>query len=138
MWPRAHILAATTALVLTQAVQAQTDMPQKAAPGPLTKSEAAALRGAIARCWTVSSLTDSARDATVTLGFEMNPDGTPQPDSIHLIDSTSTDTVATTAAYNAARRAILRCGAEGFTLPKEKFEHWRVVEMTFDAAGTGS
>ena len=35
-------------------------------------------------------------------------------------------------AYEAARRAILRCQGEGFPLPPEKYEQWRVVEMTFN------
>ena len=32
----------------------------------------------------------------------------------------------------AARRAIIRCGARGFELPPEKYEQWRDIEMTFD------
>ncbi|MEM9438259.1 MAG: energy transducer TonB, partial [Pseudomonadota bacterium] len=32
----------------------------------------------------------------------------------------------------AARRAIIRCGATGFDLPREKYDQWRQIEMTFN------
>jgi hypothetical protein len=35
-------------------------------------------------------------------------------------------------AFDAARRAIIRCGAKGFDLPAEKYAQWREVEMTFN------
>ena len=35
-------------------------------------------------------------------------------------------------AYEAARRAIIRCGAKGFDLPREKYDHWRDIKMTFN------
>ena len=34
--------------------------------------------------------------------------------------------------YEAARRAIIRCGAKGFQLPPEKYEQWRNIEMEFN------
>jgi hypothetical protein len=35
-------------------------------------------------------------------------------------------------AFEAARRAIIRCGNDGFDLPVEKYDHWRDIEMTFN------
>ena len=35
-------------------------------------------------------------------------------------------------AFEAARRAIIRCGSSGFDLPAEKYGHWRDIEMTFN------
>ena len=35
-------------------------------------------------------------------------------------------------AFEAARRAIIRCGAQGFDLPREKYDHWRDIEMVFN------
>ncbi|MDZ4134880.1 MAG: energy transducer TonB, partial [Paracoccaceae bacterium] len=35
-------------------------------------------------------------------------------------------------AYEAARRAIIRCGATGFKLPAEKYDQWRNIEMVFN------
>lgn len=37
-----------------------------------------------------------------------------------------------TQAFEAARRAILRCGATGYDLPAEKYGQWRDIEMTFN------
>ena len=38
-------------------------------------------------------------------------------------------------AFEAARRAILRCGASGYDLPADKYDQWREVEITFDPSG---
>ena len=35
-------------------------------------------------------------------------------------------------AFEAARRAIIRCGATGYDLPIEKYEQWREIEMTLN------
>jgi hypothetical protein len=35
-------------------------------------------------------------------------------------------------AYEAGRRAVLRCGARGFPLPPEKYDHWREIEIVFN------
>ena len=39
---------------------------------------------------------------------------------------------AQNAAFEAARRAVLRCQRGGFDLPIEKYDHWRDIEMTFN------
>ena len=38
----------------------------------------------------------------------------------------------TRIAFEAARRAVIRCGASGYHLPAEKYDQWREIEMTFD------
>jgi hypothetical protein len=35
-------------------------------------------------------------------------------------------------AYEAGRRAIIRCGQNGYPLPAEKYDQWKEVEITFD------
>ena len=35
-------------------------------------------------------------------------------------------------AFEAARRAIIRCGVSGFDLPAEKYDQWQEIEMTFN------
>jgi hypothetical protein len=35
-------------------------------------------------------------------------------------------------AFENARRAILRCGAQGYNLPPEKYEQWKLVTINFD------
>jgi hypothetical protein len=70
----------------------------------------------------------------VTLGFELDPAGRVVSGPSLIEDSGGSDAAVRTA-YEAARRAILRCQRGGFPLPAEKYEQWREVEMTFDAGG---
>ena len=35
----------------------------------------------------------------------------------------------------AARRAILRCQRDGYSLPIGKYEQWRKMKMTFESSG---
>ena len=35
-------------------------------------------------------------------------------------------------AFEAARRAIIRCGSNGYDLPREKYGQWQNIEMTFN------
>ena len=41
------------------------------------------------------------------------------------------------AVWRKARRAILRCGAQGFPLPDDKYETWRELELIFDKGRVG-
>jgi hypothetical protein len=61
----------------------------------------------------------------------MTRDARPMPETLRLIASTGGEGAAQ-QAYETAKRAILRCGAEGFGLPVEKYEQWREIEMTFN------
>ena len=49
-----------------------------------------------------------------------------------LNDEYEASEAAAERVYETARRAILRCGAEGYPLPVEKYEQWREIEMTFN------
>ena len=42
---------------------------------------------------------------------------------------------AANQAYEAGRRAIIICGDKGFSLPPEKYEQWKDIEMVFDPKG---
>ena len=35
-------------------------------------------------------------------------------------------------AFEAARRAIIRCGSSGYDLPEDKYGQWKEIEMTFN------
>jgi hypothetical protein len=41
-------------------------------------------------------------------------------------------------AFSAAKRAVLRCGGDGDTLPVEKNDQWRDIELRFDPERTRS
>ncbi len=103
---------------------------------PLTGAERDALSIAVQRCWFVDLGTESARVA-VRVGFELDRSGRVVGE-VRLIGASEGSDAAVRSAFEAARRAVLRCQADGYDLPPEKYEDWRHVEMTFhpDRFGT--
>jgi hypothetical protein len=67
--------------------------------------------------------------------MRMTRDAKPDTASISLLGAQGGDDGAVRTAYEAARRAILRCGNDGFPLPAEKYQQWAQVEMTFNPEG---
>lgn len=102
---------------------------------PLNQSEKDGLRVAVSKCWNVGSLSTDALNTTVVVGVSLAENGQPDIGSIALISSSGGSDAAAKQAYEAARRAIIRCGARGFDLPAEKYAHWRDIEMTFNPEG---
>ncbi len=109
---------------------AEPDRP--AAGPPLTAAEKDALRIAVRQCWNVGSLSTEALRTTVVVAVEMAEDGRPVSASIRMTGYSGGNEAAARQAFDAARRAILRCGSRGFDLPAEKYDHWREIEMTFN------
>ena len=97
---------------------------------PLTRGEKDALRVAVKQCWNVGSLSTDALQVTVVVGVTLDTEG--KPTSIKQLSATGGSGGAVSKAYEAARRAVLRCGAKGFDLPRDKYDHWRDIEMTFN------
>ena len=69
---------------------------------------------------------------TVTVLVAMNENGTPDSGSIRMTESEGGSGDAVRQAFEAARRAIIRCGARGFPLPAEKYGEWAEIEMVFN------
>jgi hypothetical protein len=90
------------------------------------------LRVAVQRCWNVGSLSSEALRTTVEVAVSMTREGRPDIGSIRLVGSSGGSDAAAKQAYEAARRAIIRCGTDGFDLPVEKYDQWREIEMTFN------
>ena len=99
---------------------------------PMTDGEKDALRVAVQQCWNVGSLSTDALRTTVTVGVSMSRDGRPDTGSIRMIGFEGGSEASARQAYEAARRAIIRCGANGFNLPVEKYDQWRDIEMVFN------
>lgn len=106
-----------------------TDVPQGP---PLTSGEKDALRVAVSSCWNVGSLSSEALQTTVIVTVDMTPDAKPVISSIRLASSSGGSAAAANQAFEAARRAIIRCAREGYGLPAEKYSQWKEVEMTFN------
>ena len=112
--------------------QGATDAP---AGPPMTAGEKDAMRVAVKQCWNVGTLSMEALRTTVIVGLTLSQDGKPDAASITLVDSSGGSDASTQQAFEAARRAIIRCGARGFPLPPEKYDTWKSMELVFDPEG---
>lgn len=108
------------------------NVPAGPAGPPLTSGEKEALRVAVSACWNTGSLSTEALKTTVVVAVEMTQDGKPMAETIRMLTSSGGSGDAARQAYEAARRAIIRCGGNGFGLPVDKYDHWREIEMTFN------
>ena len=119
------------------AAVAEANEPQQSAPTgpPLTGGEREAFRVAVGGCWNVGSLSTAALATTVGLAVDMSEDGRPDTGSIRMISFSGGSESAARQAFEAARRAVIRCGARGYPLPVEKYAQWREIEMTFNPEG---
>ena len=99
---------------------------------PMTGGEKDALVIAVKQCWNVGSLSTDALNTVVTIGVTMEPGGKPVSGSIHMIGFEGGSEASARLAYEAGRRAIIRCGQNGYPLPAEKYDQWKEVEITFD------
>lgn len=99
-------------------------------PG-LTMSEQAALTFQIARCWNLGALSNKAMETRLVVAFDLDPSGRPRHDTIRLQSHDAPSEEVAGQAFRGARRAIIRCGADGYDLPDEKYDHWRRIEIVF-------
>ncbi len=114
------------------AEEAPSSAPSTPEGPPLTAGEKDALRVAVQACWNVGSLSTDALNTTVVVNVAMTQDGRPVASSIRMASSSGGSQEAARQAFEAARRAIIRCGARGFDLPVEKYSQWQDIEMTFN------
>lgn len=106
-------------------------------PGPpLTQGERDALRLAVQQCWNVDVGSEAA-SVVVTVGMTMTREGLVAGNEVRLVAAEGGAPAAREAAFQAARRAVLRCqrqGREGYDLPPEKYDRWREIEIVFNPA----
>ena len=118
---------------LEAALNAATQAPSVPAGPPMTGAERDSFRIAVNRCWNVDPGSVAAR-VTVEVGFSLDREGKVQGNEVRLLSSDG-DQSATNTAFEAARRAILRCQSSGYQLPAEKYDQWQDVVITFDPSG---
>lgn len=99
---------------------------------PMTSGEKDALIVDVKACWNVGALSTEALRTVVTVGVTMQPDGRPDAASIRMIGYEGGSDASARQAYDAGRRAIIRCGSDGFPLPVDKYDHWREIEIVFN------
>ena len=123
---------AVAAAVAAAAASAPAASSAPAGP-PMTGGEKDAFRLAVNACWNVDPGAEWAR-VTVTVGFSLGQDGRVIGD-VRMVSASGGNDAQTSTAFQAARRAILRCQSSGYKLPLEKYDQWQNVEITFDPSG---
>lgn len=98
---------------------------------PLSAGEKDALRVAVSQCWNVD-VGGKSSQVIVTVAMSLETSGKVVANSVRLVSSEGGNEQSVQTAYQAARRAILRCQKSGYDLPPEKYAQWREVEMTFN------
>lgn len=125
------------AAALAEALGGPLDAPSPATDAsgpPLSGGERDAFRIAVQRCWNVD-VGAQAANVTVTVAFELDRDGKVVGNRVRLISANGGTGASQDTAFQAARRAVLRCQLpNGYDLPADKFEQWQQVEMVFNPA----
>lgn len=116
---------------LAAAVNDSTALAVQAGP-PMTGLERERFRTNINSCWNVDPGSVAAR-VIIEVGFRLSRDGL--VDGYPLLLSSDGDDQATSVAFEAARRAILRCQRGGYDLPADKYDQWKEAIVVFDPAG---
>jgi hypothetical protein len=100
-------------------------------PEPLTDEDRRRVARQISSCWVVDNRADWSK-VSVTVRVNLDSDGKVRGD-VELIDYSGGDDVTARGAFEAARRAILRCQSSGYNLPVESHEEWESSTIAFDA-----
>jgi hypothetical protein len=100
----------------------------------MTGSERDSFRIAVNNCWNVDPGSVAAR-VEMTVAFSLDQNGRVDGD-VRQVSAVGGDAGAVRTAFEAARRAILRCQTQsGYDLPADKYGQWKDVEITFDPSG---
>ncbi len=96
---------------------------------PLTGGEREGLVLAVQKCWNVPVGLQNADNLAVVIGIELNLDGK-LAGAPKLLEPSGTPTGALKQAFEAGRRALIRCAP--YDLPQDKYEQWRQIEVVFN------
>ena len=100
---------------------------------PLSNSEKEGLKLAVQRCWNVPAGVRDAQELKVTLAAELAADGAVINASIRMIEPRNPPDARFQQAFEAGRRALIRCSP--YDLPREKYGQWRNIEVVFNPEG---
>ncbi len=124
--------AAAEEPVVETAQAAAQDLPQGP---PMSASDIEGIRSALGKCWNIGALSSEATRTIVTVRVSMQESGTPDLGSMQMTSFEGGSQDAADRLYQSARSAIARCGNKGFTLPPEKYDQWKDLELVFDPNG---
>jgi len=120
--------------IINNAVVEANETPTAPSGPPLTSGERDGLRRQIHACWNTGAISSAAERVVIKVHFSLSREGKIAGD-VTLASWEGGDRSAAQIAFSAARRAIIRCGARGYDMPTDKFDHWRDIEANFDASG---
>lgn len=106
--------------------------PKPGSQPPLSSGERYGFAQAIIPCWNIGALSTEASRTAVVVEVQMNPDSTPVASSIRLQSYEGGSEAAGRQAFEAAKRAIIRCGSRGFDLPNNKLAADGTMVIRFD------
>ncbi|MCR9068674.1 MAG: hypothetical protein NXH79_07490 [Rhodobacteraceae bacterium] len=115
--------------------QTQPDVPTSPGSPPISEAVRQGFMVAVRNCWNVGSLSTEAQGTTVAITFTMDRDGVPDAVSLRMTNASGGSDTAIQQAFEAGRRAILRCGINGYDLPPESYDRWQRVEIIFNPQG---
>ncbi len=110
------VLQALEADSITLSKPAVEPMTEPAPSEDLPDSVLDGIKAAITRCWNVGSLSSDALKTKIWVNFSID-DGLVAGDSIVLSKDQGASSRAEEEAYQAAKRAILRCSVRGYDVP---------------------
>ena len=98
---------------------------------PLTASQIDLVRQQISNCWNIQAGSKDAEDLIIEIHIDMNPDGFVR--SAKIVDSArvGSDHFFRSAAETALR-AVLNKRCQPFKLPRDRYDQWQIITMTFD------
>jgi hypothetical protein len=101
--------------------------------GQLSEGDKSGFLRQIGQCWNTGALSTGAQSTVIDMAFEMTPDGRPVAGSIRLDGYSGGNAADAETAFQAARRALLRCaGDAGYDLPQDQYAQWQRVVLTVD------
>lgn len=100
---------------------------------PLNHGEIEGFKVAVGRCWNVGASATADLQVIVVARVQLSADG--RPESVEFLESQGGTAEAANRMFRAARSAIIRCGSNGFPLPRDKYGQWQVLDLVFDPSG---
>lgn len=128
-----EILASESSKILEETDAILNEPIEQRTFGPtLNSREMEIFRSSILKCLIFDGR-GPASELSVTLGMNMMKSGKVYGGSIRLVSGRGGTENEVDVAFQAARRAILRCQKDGYDLPIESYSSWKNIEITFSS-----
>ena len=96
----------------------------------LTISEIKNFKNSIEKCWILPA-NDKAAQVSLTIAVSLDKRGRIEVDSLRLLEASEAPSKFVKEAFRSVKRAVLRCGVNGYNLPANKYPHWKNLELVF-------